>query len=921
MSLPLVSTKFFIPPVRSDGVARPRLTSQIMEAVHTSGRLVLLSCPPGFGKTTLLSEFSGALESSPAWLSLDEGDNDPIRFWTALVTACQAIRPGLGGSLMALLEMSQFLPAETIPTLLINDMAGLEEDLVLILDDYHVIHEQSLHAGIGFLLGHLPSRLHIVVSTRMDPPWPLARLRARGQLMELRAADLRFTPDETSAFFKDTMNLELSPEEAAALEARTEGWAASLQLAAISMHGRSDRAAFIRAFTGSHAYLAEYLVEEVLRNQPEELHSFLLQTSILERLSADLCQAVTGVPEARELLAAVQHKNLFLVPLDEEGRWYRYHHLFADLLRARLGQSLPAEAIHELHLRAAGWYEAAGMQSEAIPHAVAAAAPEYAVRLVEKIALSMIMRAHFKTVEGWLLALPPEALRESPRAHMAFSWLYLLRRDPVKAEPHLNFLHTFFSTPQAVEADPALGGEWLSLQAMLLSAQGKSTESRDLAQQALRILPESEAQVRSLTYKGLADICQQIYDYEGAAAAYQAIVQEGHASGDFASEIFGLSCLGLMLLQQGKLGSAFEIASQALQRIEQTGAYSPFTATLYGELASIYYHWHRLGEARSNFSRSVELSLPGGFGDAEVYQHVFLSRLFQMEGDLHASLQEIEQALKGIQAAAPALVTEEVISQQVSILLAFGRLTEAQMALKPRGFDFEEGFSFPELSPGAGIPHALGLLYNSALRILLFRAAMGGEHQVLRRGIQMAGLLIAGALRCQHLPIVLQTLLLRARMYHALGNQQSSRADLIQALEWAAPEGFISLFLEEGEPLARLLKPLTGHALPGNIPADYLEKILERFPAGTSTEMAVAPEPPTREFGAGGLIEPLTAREMEVLRLIAAGDSNRDIAEKLVITLSAVKKHTGNIFRKLNVNSRTQALARARQLGLPRIDK
>ena len=889
-----------------------------MEAVRVHGRLVLLSCPPGFGKTSLLSEFVRACAIPAAWVSLDEGDNDPVRFWTSLVSALRTIRPKLGDAPLSLLQNPQTLPPEAVPSLLINELADLPEELILILDDYHLVQEPSIHAALAFLIEHLPERLRMVIATRMDPPWPLARLRARNQLTELRAADLRFTRQETLAFLHETMGLDLSPAQVAALEARTEGWAASLQLAAISMQASRDIEAFIQAFTGSHAYLAEYLVEEVLKAQPGPLQAFLLQTSILERLNADLCQAVTGLPEAREFIITIQRKNLFLVPLDEEGNWYRYHHLFADLLRARLGQSHPIEAVRNLNLRAACWYEAAGMESEAITHALAAGNPGYAVRLVERTAMSMLMRANFKTVEGWLASLPPLAINDSPRVHMAAAWLFLLRREPSRAEPYLCFLHAYFSSPEPHCLDLALQGEWLALQSAMLGAQGKPAESRSLAMQALEILPEEAAQIRSLTYNGLAGACQQLYDYEGAASAYHAIVRQGQASGDIASEIFGLSCLGLMLLQQGKLHSVFEITSQALQRIEATRAFSPFTATLYGELASIDYHWHRLEQARLSFSRSVQLSLPGGFNDAEIYHHVFLSRLFQMEGDLQAALQEIENALKGLRLAVPTFVTEEVTSQQVCILLALGRLPEAQAALKPAGFEFDPDFSFPPLAPEAGIHHAAGLLYNSALRILLTRADQGSDLHALQNGLRLAGTLIAGSLRLHHLPIALKTLLLRARMHAHLGDQRSSRADLLQALEMAAPEGFFSIFLEEGFPLAAMLRLLKPADLPSGVPAAYLSDILDAFEASASPV-----SDPVRASGAtieDGWAGHLTAREMEVLRLIASGDSNRDIAGKLVITLSAVKKHTGNIFRKLGANSRTQALARARHLHLPGID-
>jgi LuxR family maltose regulon positive regulatory protein len=463
---------------------------------------------------------------------------------------------------------------------------------------------------------------------------------------------------------------------------------------------------------------------------------------------------------------------------------------------------------------------------------------------------------------------------------------------------------------------------------MLLNAQGKALESRDLAEQALIILAEEETQVRGLIYIELAAAYQQTYDYGRAAEACELIIQQGRLAGDFASELFGLSYLGRMFLYQGMLRSTDEIASEALQRLKQTGSFSPFSATLYGELAQVYYYWHELEKARECFLRSVELSTLGGFSDAEIYHSVFLSRLFQMEGDLQASMREMEKALERMQTAAPALVNEEVISQQVSINLALDRLAAAQSALKPYGFAFEDRFSAPGLAMDADvpladvrIPYPVGLLYDSALRILLYRAAVRHEMKELRYGIELAGLVIEGSLRCRHLPIVLKTLLLRGQMQAALGDERAGLADVAKALELGEPEGFISTFIEEGLPIKEALTTLLKRNMAGSASAGYIRDILAAFPKTLSKQEAVTSHKPARSDElstdkSSALFEPLTARELEVLRLIAAGDSNRAIAEKLVITVSAVKKHTANIYGKLNVDSRTQAVALAHQLGL-----
>jgi len=921
MTLPMLSTKLHIPRVRAKCVSRQRLTEKLQAGVKSAGSLMLLSAPAGFGKTTLLAEFISDLGQPAAWVSLDAADNDPIQFWTYLITACQSIRSEMGQSALALLQTPQPLPDGAIPTILINDIDKSNTDLVLVLDDYHVIQNQAIHSAFSFFLDHLPDNLHLVISTRVDPPWPLARLRARDQLVEIRAADLRFRTDEAAAFLNQVMALNLSEEDVAALETRTEGWIASLQLAAISMKGRSDISAFIRAFTGSHTYVAEYLIEEVLGHQPEDIKRFLLQTSILSRMNASLCDFVTGRSDSETILQGLCQANLFVHPLDDEGQWFRYHRLFADLLKSRLQQSLPVEAISLLHLRAADWYEQAGMTNEAIEHALAAADYSRVVELVEQVAMPMILKAYFKTVEDWLKMIPPEYLEDSPRLNMAYAWMHLMRRNFEQAAPPLDRLQKIFSTRKQGEIEPSLQGEWLALQSMLLNAHGKAAESRDLAEQALEILPQDEPQLHSITYMSLASAYQQLLDYEQAGAACEKIIQHGRASGDLATEVFGVSFWGKMLLEQGQLHATRDLAARALQQIENTNSFSPFSATLYGELAQVHYHWHQLEKARRYFSRSVEWSRLGGFSDAEIYHSVFLSRLFKMEGNLQSSFQEIEQALDLMKTAAPALVGEEVVSQQVSICLALDRLAEAQNALEPFGFSFHNGLSYPKFEGDGRISHPAGLLYNSALCVLLYQANVQRDRDALRCGVELADRLSSVSLRCRHIPLVLQTLLLRAQFHSARGDPTAMLADVLQAVQLAASEGFISIFVEEGLPIAEALASLRKRKRPVSLPQDYISRILEAF---SNVQPHTGPAAIHKTEGVDESllpIAPLTPRELEVLTLIAGGDSNQAIAEKLVITLSAVKKHTGNIFNKLNVDNRTQAVAHARKLGLLSSDR
>lgn len=919
MSFSLLSTKLHIPHARVNAVVRPRLTEKLLTIVKRPGCFVLLSGPAGFGKTTLLSEFATELQHPVAWVSVDEGDNDPIRFWTYLITACQTIQRGIGESGLALLQTPQSFPDETIPTLLINDLVKLENDFVLVLDDYHEIHNPSIHSALSFLLDHLPDQLHLVLSTRVDPPWPLGRLRARDQLIEIRAADLRFTTEETAAFLNQVMGLNLSAENVSALEARTEGWIASLQLAAISMKDRSDITGFIKAFTGSHVYIAEYLIEEVLNRQSEEMKTFLLQTSILERLNDGLCAAVSGLSDRPTVLKDLYQANLFVIPLDEEGQWFRYHHLFADLLKAYLRHNFSSDAIAVLHQRAAVWYEQANMTPEAIEQALEAKDYSHAVRLIGKVALPMVLQGYVRTVDGWLQSIPQEYPEHSPQLMMAFAWLHLLRGAFAGASPYLDRLAAIFSSPEVGDQDSHLLGEWLALQSKLLCVQGKPAESRNLANRALQLLPEADAHIRNMVYINLATAHAQLLDYDKAAETFQMIARDARETGNFAFEILGISGQAQMVLQQGQLRSGFDIASQGIHRVEECGRSTPFSATLYGELGQIHYHWHQLDQARSYLQRSIQASGLSGYSDPEIYNHVMLSRMFQMEGDWETSALEMQKAVDLAKAIPPAMIREHVISQRVRVDLAFNRLTAAKMLLKADGFTFDNGFHFPVLAPGTKVTDPLGLLYNSALRILLFQFITEHDPANLKDGIALAALVLDGELQCKHIPVALETLLLRSQMHVALGDDRNSLADAAKALELGEPEGFISIFVEEGPPIFEALMILLKRNQLGKVGVRYVQKILAAFPKIQSPQAVYGRLPARNPIALDetlSAIEPLTPRELEVLQLIAAGDSNQTIADKLVITLSAVKKHTGNIFNKLNVNSRTQAVVRAHLLEL-----
>lgn len=960
--LDLLSSKLRMPAPPSRHVQRPRII-QAMSAGLAAGRaLTLVSAPAGFGKTTCVSEWLHGLGLPAAWLSLDPSDDEPGRFFTYFLTALQKLDAGIGREILAMLRAGQLPPHEVISTTLINDILSLEGSsldgrFILALDDFHVIQDRFILQVMEKLLASLfqagmQQPLHLVLITREDPPLPLARLRASNRLTEVRAAELRFTPGEAERFLNEALGLCLSQSDLAILEERIEGWIAGLHLAGLSMRDRENQAGFIATLRGSHRYILNYLTEEVLARQPEEVQQFLLDTSILDRLCGDLCDAVTGREGGREALERLYSANLFLVPLDADeagvagARWYRYHPLFADLLRDRQ-KALQKGRTAELHRRAGQWYaqqDGPSFAGEAIRHALAAADYASAVRLIERHSLEMLMQWYSKKVAEWMSALPPEWAAQSPRANLAFAWMHIMRRSFQQAIPYLERLQAMFSTqPDAAGRDPSIAAEWLALQATLCSGQGKPAECVALAEQALQIVPQQDGYVRSLIYLGLAGAYQQLDDQERAMEAYRLIIQYGRESGNLISELLGIAALGLMALQQGRLHYGFEVATQGIERVEHSGMLPPIAQALYGEVAQVYYQWHQLDKARQNFMRSIQVSTLNGYSEAEVYQGVIFSRLYQMQGDLENAAVEIRKAAERMQAGEVIAINEEVISQQVRVALAQGRLSAAEAALAgSQGLAPHAALGGPlsDFEPGQAITYPQGLIYNTALRIRLHRglalrsqAAQEEARDELARAIEIAGRLFESELQRTLMPNAMETLLLRVQMHAGLGDEPAALADLTMALEMAEQEEAISFFVEEGMPIAALLETLLASGRTGKASPVYIRRILEAFPGWRSQQTVeamelVAPMKPTAQLEpqaiagvtplseTAPLPEALTGRELDVLRLMADGLKYSEIGEKLYISLNTVRTHVKVIYGKLGVNNRTSAIELARKLKI-----
>jgi LuxR family maltose regulon positive regulatory protein len=914
--VPLLTTKLCIPPLHPSLVPRSRLIEQLDEGLHLGHKLTLVSAPAGFGKTTLVSEWTNALDCPVAWLSLDSADDDPGRFFAYFIDAMQKIDQRLGCEIESAMRSGQIPPAEVISTILINDILEMDGRFLLVMDDFHVIQDGFILQAMEKLVTNFPQPLHLVLLTREDPSLPLARLRANNQLTEIRAGDLRFTGGEVDRFLNEVMGLSLSQEDITTLEDRTEGWVVGLQLAGLSVRDGKDPSGLIAALSGSHRFILSYLTEQVLDRQPEEIRHFLLQTSILDKLNSDLCNAVTGREDSRSLLEGLFSANLFLIPLDDEHKWYRYHHLFADLLRDLYSTRQKDEAT-ELHRRASRWYAQAGGErgtfaGEAIQHALAAGDYALVVKLLENHAPGMIMQGYAKTVHGWVQAIPAEWSLQSPRTDIAFAWMHLFRGAYTRAFPYLERLQGSLADSrikhQLGEERLSLEAEWLVIQSLILYAQGKAKESVVTVTRALETAPEQDSHVRSLAYYALASARQFLEDYPRAVKAYQMAIQHSRAAENLVAEMMSTVGLGLMACKRGQLHLACEIAAPVSARVEREGTPPPTSAGVYGLLGQVYYQWGRVEKARGHVLRALQLSTLGGYSTITAYYRVLLSRLFEMEGDLESAAREIQQAVDLLQMEAHDDVRREVISQQVRVYLDRDRPAAAELALQGQGFSFEDGFSFPEFPSGRDVSHSLGLLYSSALRILLYRARARCELVSLRAGIEVADCLIAGALQGQYISLVLEALLLRAQMHAALGDDRDGRTDYVHALELAEPEGFISIFVEQGRPVAEALADLVARDELGAVQPDYVENILDAFSALRSPGVVLGESP--------ALIEPLTDRELDVLRLMVKGFKYKEIAAKLFISLNTVRFHVKAIYGKLGVNNRTQAAERAHRLRL-----
>lgn len=904
MPTSILATKLHVPPPRPKVVVRVRLIERMNAGLR--GKLTLVSAPAGFGKTTLVSEWIETIRQPTAWLSLDDGDNDPIRFLTYFIAALQAVAPTIGEGVLGVLQSSQPAPIESLLTALVNEITMLPDHFVLVLDDYHVIDAVSVSDAMSFLLEYLPAQMHLVITTRDDPQLPLARLRARAQLTELRAHDLRFDPSEAAEFLNHVMGLHLAAEQIAALEARTEGWIAGLQLAALSLQGHRDVPAFIRAFAGDHRYIVDYLVDEVLDHQPKSVRSFLLQTAILDRLNGSLCDAVTGQKEGNAKLEALEKGNLFIIPLDNKRHWYRYHHLFADVLRRHLMTEQP-DQVSVLHRRASEWLEQNGSVVDAIHHALAAKDFERAADLIEWAVPAIRRNRQESTMLGWLQVLPNDLLQYRPVLSVHFVGALLQSGQIEGVEARLQDTERWLEPKSAVgemvvvdeEEFRSLAGSVALYRAACALRLGDVPGTMKHARLVPDLVSEDDHLRRGAAAALLGIASWTTGNLEAGHRAYADSMVMLQRIGHFSDALGCALTLADIQRAQGRLHEAMNTYERGLQIANEQG--TPMLrgiADMYVGLSEICREQGDLAAAMQYLLSSKELGEFAGLPQNRYRWRVAIARIREIEGDLNGALDLLHEA-EDVYAGDFSPNVRPVPALRARVWVMQGRLGEARSWAREQGLSVEGDLSY--LHEFEYITHA---------RILLAQYQSDREDRLLHDIITLLDRLLRAAEDGGRMGSVIEILILQALTCHMQGDIPAALVPLERALIIAEPEGYVRLFVDEGQPMAQLLSA----ALARGIRPDYTAKLLTHF----EFEMPHGEETPLLPLSSASqrLIEPLSQRELEVLRLVAQGLSNQEISERLFIALVTVKVHNGKIFEKLHVRRRTEAVARARELGL-----
>ncbi len=895
MTIPILSTKIHIPPIRENILSRSGVLACL--DTKTGDKLTLISAPAGYGKTTLLSQWAQHAKDTVVWVSLDESDNDLSRFLTYLIAALKGNNPSLGETSQDVLLSSPQIQAKSVLIPLLNDIQNtLSANIFLILDDYHVIEEQTVHDAVDFLLEYAPTQLNLVIASRSTPLLALSRLRARRQMSELRAEDLRFSKSEMTTFLNDVMGLDLSDADVFALEACTEGWIAGLQLAALSLQDERDAHQFIQAFTGSHRHILDYLVDEVLNRQSAYIQDFLLKTSVLDHLSGELCEAVCDLPvgSGQAILETLESKNLFIVPLDHERQWYRYQHLFSDILRNRLSHAIPTD-ISTLHQRASDWYGKNQRVYEAMGHALAADDIDRAVKLVEETdPANMVLRGEVKTLLKWLNALPKEVVRSRPRLSLSYAWALFIISDIEEIETYLNDALVAIGALDGSEgfALKSLGeagkrtedasiqvqgflGEIAALRAWVALNHDKNTQRAiDLAQEAIARLPADSFLMQGALKSVLGDAYSLIDRMDEAQQAYtDAITISKKGESDLTTMVY-LNDLARLQMSMGELHQAAEIYRQVLDWAHgRRRSLYPVGGALIG-LGNILREWNDLEGAEKLLREGIAQCELGGYSQPLVFGYVTLAQVREAHGESNAAQDLLQKAKDVARESSHARVLNKV------------KAYEAQFGDQGTAKAWKQAYSAKN---DLDYTHEIE---NLTLARLLIRDR---DKNGVSSALELLEQLLQLAKKAGRIGSLIEILTLQAIAYDASGDSRSLPA-LERALSLAEPQGYLRIFLDEGAPMASLLH----QASTKGILPQYVGMLLSAFGEMEQTEE----------------MDTLSRRELDVLRCLVGGMSNREIADALSISTSTVNTHTNRIYEKLGVHSRVQAVNRAKEQGL-----
>jgi LuxR family transcriptional regulator, maltose regulon positive regulatory protein len=915
MPAPLLTTKYHLPPVAFGSVVRLRLFERLDELLLPGKRLAWVCALAGSGKTTIVrtwvehltSPGSGDRESIPriAWLSLDVEENDPATFLTYLVTAIQTACPEFIPGTILQSEMNvpyTFPPVRTVLAEIVNQLAGFADPVILILDDYHVISASAIQEGMTFLLEHLPENTRLVMATRAESLLPVSRLRARGQLIEIREADLRFTLDEAAIFLDEITELHLSQPEIELLVERTEGWAAGLQMAALALRslpgGTAHTQEFVRAFSGSHRYILDYLMDEVFSGLPEPTQSFLLETAFLDRMCADLCktvlaQACSGAGRSvtvEDQLPSLSQANLFVIPLDEERRWYRYHHLFAELLRNRMRQESTMEDIAERERRASAWFAERGLVLEAIHYSLLAGDVEQAADQMESCAQEVISDGRLAILSQWLAALPADVLTRRPRLRIFQALVSFLKGDAATAITALEETQHILETLPEADSTQALKRELISILAISNISSGNAQRVLSLVEVTLETMPETELipRARLLFARGMAYAMSS--DKRYYALIKQALVLARRAGDIYlAANILNMQAMGAVFFQ-AQYHTAWQMYGEIIRLCSPAASEGlPLPAAMgYTGRAAIALEWNDLAQAADLLERSVVLSRQGGQASPGFSSFLVQARLAQARGDWNAARGALEEAASNRIFDDNIAAVAQLAQAQVRLHLASGQIEAAVQCAAGEGLP-------PASRPSPGHP----ALVREVWTVLQARVLLAQEHPI--EALALLDPLIPQAKSAGRLARVIEGSLYQAMCLYTL--QRDALAPLSRALAAGQPQGVTRLFLEAGQSMNDLL--LAYHSRLGELAVEA-ERLLHLLGEPGASLPSQAAE----------MVEPLTARETDVLRLLCEGKSNQEIAAALFLSLSAVKKYTGNLYGKLGVASRAQAIVKAHELRL-----